>query len=472
MTKQKHSKAIDAASNAEELLPLEQMMSQGSAPNEGTAYAVDDANQDKDSEHQVTESEGTYVVSLVPKLRFSGFFDDWMFVSAGQLGNWKSGTTPLRSNKDYWDQGSVNWLKTGELADSEVFEVEEHITEKALNSTSLRLNPVGAVLVAMYGATAGKIGILAIPSTTNQACCACIVDPNVADNWFVFISFLKVRDSLLKTTDGSAQPNLNKDKITSTKLLVPCLQEQQRIGALFKELDNNIELNRGLLEKLIQLKKSMLEQMFPREGESVPRLRFAGFTEPWRKRDLGEISNKITDGTHNPPPNEPNGIPVLSAKDIDEFGNLLFSDVSRLASEQSFKIECKKSGGLELGDILVTIIGSIGRVAVVESLHKFMLQRSVAIIKPKRELILSDFLRLVFEQPLNQSWLENNAEGSTQKGLYLTKLATMPLLFPSVAEQQRIGELFKALDQRITQQRAKVEKLGQLKKALLEQMFV
>ena len=216
----------------------------------------------------------------------------------------------------------------------------------------------------------------------------------------------------------------------------------------------------------------MLEQMFPREGESVPRLRFAGFTEPWRKRDLGEISNKITDGTHNPPPNEPNGIPVLSAKDIDEFGNLLFSDVSRLASEQSFKIECKKSGGLELGDILVTIIGSIGRVAVVESLHKFMLQRSVAIIKPKRELILSDFLRLVFEQPLNQSWLENNAEGSTQKGLYLTKLATMPLLFPSVAEQQRIGELFKALDQRITQQRAKVEKLGQLKKALLEQMFV
>ena len=162
MTKQKHSKAIDAASNAEELLPLEQMMSQGSAPNEGTAYAVDDANQDKDSEHQVTESEGTYVVSLVPKLRFSGFFDDWMFVSAGQLGNWKSGTTPLRSNKDYWDQGSVNWLKTGEFADSEVFEVEEHITEKALNSTSLRLNPVGAVLVAMYGATAGKIGILAI----------------------------------------------------------------------------------------------------------------------------------------------------------------------------------------------------------------------------------------------------------------------------------------------------------------------
>ena len=470
MTKQKHTKAIDASSKAEELLPLEQMMSQGSAPNEGTAYAVDDANQDKDSEHQVTESEGTYVVSLVPKLRFSGFFDDWMFVSAGQLGNWKSGTTPLRSNKDYWDQGSVNWLKTGELADSEVFEVEEHITEKALNSTSLRLNPVGAVLVAMYGATAGKIGILAIPSTTNQACCACIVDPNVADNWFVFISFLKVRDSLLKTTDGSAQPNLNKDKITSTKLLVPCLQEQQRIGALFKELDHNIELNRGLLEKLIQLKKSMLEQMFPREGESVPRLRFAGFTEPWLSVYLKDVVISFDYGLNAPAKDYDFCTKYLRITDIDEDSRkFLTTDL------KSPDVEAVKASNYlaQDGDLFFARTASVGRTYLYSKSDGRVVFAGYLIRGHVRQGLFSpDFVFYSTLTTQYERFVAATSARSVQPGINAAEYGAYKFSIPSLAEQQRIGAFFKALDQRIAQQRAKVEKLGQLKKALLEQMFV
>ena len=98
--------------------------------------------------------------------------DNWVWVKLGEIGNWQSGATPSRSNKEYFN-GEILWLKTGDLNDGYVYDIPEKITEKALNETSLKINPIGSVLIAMYGATIGKVGILTKPATTNQACCAC-----------------------------------------------------------------------------------------------------------------------------------------------------------------------------------------------------------------------------------------------------------------------------------------------------------
>lgn len=99
--------------------------------------------------------------------------ETWVWIRVGDIGSWGSGATPSRTNPAYYG-GSIPWLKTGDLNDGFIKEVPEHITELALEKTSVRLNPVGSVLMAMYGATIGKLGILEIPVTTNQACCACI----------------------------------------------------------------------------------------------------------------------------------------------------------------------------------------------------------------------------------------------------------------------------------------------------------
>jgi type I restriction enzyme S subunit len=97
--------------------------------------------------------------------------ENWEWQKLGDIGTWQSGATPSRLNKDYYG-GDIPWLKTGDLNDGFIYEIPETITQKALEETSVKLNPAGSVLIAMYGATIGKVGILTFPATTNQACCA------------------------------------------------------------------------------------------------------------------------------------------------------------------------------------------------------------------------------------------------------------------------------------------------------------
>ena len=167
--------------------------------------------------------------------------EKWKWVQASHLGSWKSGSTPNRSNKMYWDNGSINWLKTGELQDRLITFTEEKITTQAVEELNIRINPAGAFLVAMYGATAGKIGILKIPSTTNQACCACIVNDSIIINWFLFYAFLAFRASLVSKAGGSAQPNLSKEKVIKSWIPLPPLEEQRRIVARIEELFGDVD---------------------------------------------------------------------------------------------------------------------------------------------------------------------------------------------------------------------------------------
>lgn len=152
---------------------------------------------------------------------------NWSWTTLGKIGKWQSGSTPSRLNKDYYN-GDIPWLKTGDLNDGDITHIPEYITEKALNETSVKLNPSGSVLIAMYGATIGKIGMLTYPATTNQACCACETF-NGIDKEFLFFFLLSHRDEFIKMGGGGAQPNISKEKIINTYIPLPPFAEQKRI---------------------------------------------------------------------------------------------------------------------------------------------------------------------------------------------------------------------------------------------------
>lgn len=160
----------------------------------------------------------------------------WKWVQADYLGEWKSGSTPLRSNEAYWDQGTVPWLKSGEITDGLISDIGEKVTVLAVNECNLRLNPPGSVVFALYGATAGKVGILQNSCVTNQACCVCVVNSELIDNWYLLYSLLAIREKLVKKADGSAQPNLSKEKVIATCIPLPPLEEQRRIVAKIEEI--------------------------------------------------------------------------------------------------------------------------------------------------------------------------------------------------------------------------------------------
>ena len=157
----------------------------------------------------------------------------WAMSTLGKIGTWQSGATPSRLRKDFYG-GDIPWLKTGDLNDGEITEIPEFITQKALEETSVKLNPIGSVLIAMYGATIGKIGILTFPATTNQACCAC-VDYKI-EQMYLFYFLLANKAMFVAMGGGGAQPNISKEKIVSTLIHLPPLAEQQRIVAKIEQL--------------------------------------------------------------------------------------------------------------------------------------------------------------------------------------------------------------------------------------------
>ena len=168
--------------------------------------------------------------------------------------------------------------------------------------------------------------------------------------------------------------------------------------------------------------------------------------DSWNWASLREIALSISDGSHNPPPNNGSGIPLLSAANIND-NSILMNEISRWITNEEWKIENKRTN-IEVGDVLLTIVGSIGRSAVVQNNNHFALQRSVAVIKPC--LINPLYLMHIVQSPQIQKWLTDNSKGTAQKGIYLNALSLMIIPIPPLAEQARIVELihiaYKQLD--------------------------
>ena len=168
--------------------------------------------------------------------------------------------------------------------------------------------------------------------------------------------------------------------------------------------------------------------------------------DSWDWASLREIALSISDGSHNPPPNNGSGIPLLSAANIND-NSILMNEISRWITNEEWKIENQRTN-IEVGDVLLTIVGSIGRSAVVQNNNHFALQRSVAVIKPC--LINPLYLMHIVQSPQIQKWLTDNSKGTAQKGIYLNTLSLMIIPIPPLAEQARIVELihiaYKQLD--------------------------
>lgn len=196
----------------------------------------------------------------------------WEWKSLGEIGNTSSGGTTLRNKKEYWENGSIKRLKSGELNDEYIDFIEENITEEAIENSSAKIFQKGTLLIAMYGATAGRLGILNLDSATNQAVCAFLHKDNKNIKFlkkFLFYFLFFIRDKIIKDSFGGAQPNISQTYIKNLQIPLPPLQEQEQIA---KHLDFVFEKAKALkelytkeLKDYEELKQSLLDKAFKGE---------------------------------------------------------------------------------------------------------------------------------------------------------------------------------------------------------------
>ncbi len=192
--------------------------------------------------------------------------ESWEWCKLGWIGDWGAGATPAKGNPDFYNNGTIPWLRTGELNNGFVYDSEIKVTPRALEKCSLRMCEVGDVLIAMYGATIGKVAIAGIKLTTNQACCACT--PYHVYNKYLLYYLMASKKTFTEMGEGGAQPNISREKIVAFPFALPPLTEQHRIVAKIEELLPKVEeygkaqdaLNKLNAELPERLKKSILQE--------------------------------------------------------------------------------------------------------------------------------------------------------------------------------------------------------------------
>ena len=184
----------------------------------------------------------------------------WRVVRLGEVATTTSGGTPNRNDPGNFG-GSIPWLKSGELQDSPILASEEYLTEYGLRHSNAKVFPKGSLLIAMYGATAGKVGILEVEAATNQAICAILPENSNTLSWYLFYALIYRREDLKAQRYGGAQPNLSQRAIRSFKVPLPPLAEQRQIARILQTVDRKIAAEEAHKEALDDLFRSLLHHL-------------------------------------------------------------------------------------------------------------------------------------------------------------------------------------------------------------------
>ena len=279
-----------------------------------------------------------------------------------------------------------------------------------------------------------------------------------------FIYYALLNFDIKKLSFGTGQPLIKASELKNQNLLIPISNsEKEQISVYFCNLDRLITLHQNKYDKLTNIKKAMLEKMFPKNGANVPEIRFKGFSDDWERRKLEEVVD-IYDGVHQTPEYKDSGIMFLSVENITTLKS------NKYISEESFKKDYKVYP--QKGDILMTRIGDVGTPNVVETMEKLAFYVSLALLKPTN--IESYFLCNAIQSSLFQKRLRDRTliTAIPQK-INKEEIGKIDIILSTfVQEQRQIGAFFKQLDKLIALHQKRVEKLQSIKKACIEKMFV
>ncbi len=401
--------------------------------------------------------------SMKPRIRFKGYTDAWEQRKLGTLGETYAGLSD--KSKEDFGHGKAEFVPymnvfmnpIADVAMTEAIEIDDR-QAKVKN---------GDIFFTTSSETPEEVGMSSVWLKNgsniylNSFCFG--FRPSESINSYYLAYMLRssgVRQKIVFLAQGISRYNISKKKMMEIEVPMPICAEQRQLGGIFKQLDNLITLHQRKYDKFVNIKKALLEKMFPQGDETTPKIRFKGFTDAWEQRKLGDIGSVAMNRRIFKEQTTPTGeVPFYK---IGTFGGV----ADAFITEQLFEEFKTKYPYPKIGDILVSASGSIGRFVEYRG-EKAYFQDSNIIWLEHDDSIDKTFLKAFYAVV---KW--SGLEGSTIKRLYNKNVLETEIKLPSLKEQRQVGQFFEQLDNLITLHQRQLEKLKNIKSALLEKMFV
>ena len=408
-----------------------------------------------------------------PTIRFKGFTDDWEQRKLGDIGSARSGVgfpdaeqggiegIPFFKVSDMNNVGNEN-----ELVSANNYVSDEQIKRKRWNV----ITDVPAIFFAKVGAAVmlNRKRLVRFPFLLDNNTMAYIFDKKTWDCDFGKTLFETI--DLTKLTQTGALPSYNASDVEDIEIYLPNIEEQKAIGALFLQLDNLITLHQRKYDSLVNVKKAMFEKMFPKNGETVPEIRFKGFTDTWEQRKLGDIGSARS-GVGFPDAEQGGieGIPFFKVSDMNNVGNEneLVSANNYVSDEQ-----IKRKRWNVITDVPAIFFAKVGAAVMLNRKRlvrfPFLLDNNTMAYIFDKKTWDCDFGKTLFETIDLTKLTQTGALPSYNA----SDVEDIEIYLPNIEEQKAIGALFLQLDNLITLHQRRLEKLKNIKKSCLEKMFV
>lgn len=402
-----------------------------------------------------------------PKLRFPEFTEEWEEKKLGEIANISSGGTPNRSNSRYWN-GNIAWITTSLINFNVIHKAEEYITDEGLQNSSAKLFPSGTLLMAMYGqgVTRGKVSILGIEASCNQACCAIVPKKNLYDKLFIFQNLFYRYDEIRNLSNQGGQQNLSGEIIKNIPIKLAAYSEQTKIATFLAAVDEKLTQLKKKKTLLEQYKKGVMQKLFSQQ------LRFKDDNNQdfpdWQEKTLGDVAS-IRSGLSKNQNGNTDGIKVTRIETISD-GTINTERVGYI--DMNVGLEEYK---LLKGDILFSNINSvshIGKTAIAFCDLDLYHGMNLLCIRTRKSFdsfflfyyLNLESIRCYFKSVCNQA--------VSQASINQTELAKTILTTPSLSEQQKIAKLLLSIDDKIDYCGKQIVRMESWKKGLLQQMFI
>ena len=372
-----------------------------------------------------------------------------------------SGGTPSTKKEEFWN-GKINWLSSGETRNKFIVDTEKKITQEGVDNSSTKLAKKKDVVIASAGQgfTRGQTSMCLIDTYINQSLICVRAKKDIIDPYYLFYNISSRYNELRQISDGhSIRGSLTTKLISDLNISLPTIDEQRKIREILFSIDNKIETNNEINKKLEEMAQAIFKQWFvdfefPNEdgkpykssGGEMVESELGMIPKGWEVKKLSEVIS-VKDGTHDSPKAKEDGFSLITSKHIK--GNKILYNEAKLISKEDFD-KINKRSKVDTNDILITMIGTVGNLIIVNKENVDFAIKNIGLIKTSENEEIFEFVYLYLKSKEMKNYIESRLAGSTQQYISLNELRNIPIILPKKEILTKFKKIIKSIFEQIT----------------------